>query len=167
MSERPSIPPALRRHPLTWIAIGFGSGLAPKAPGTAGSVLALLPVVWLSQLSAVYYIAFLVGAFALGIWASHHVVTNLKTQDHQSIVWDEMVGVWIAVFGLSAVTLVDWGWLLLGLGLFRAFDIAKPWPISIVDRDIHGGLGVMLDDVLAGIAALGTLTLIRMLVDII
>ena len=74
---------------------------------------------------------------------------DLGVHDHGGIVWDEMVGIWITLWLAPA----GWQWLLLGFGLFRLFDIVKPWPIRWIDRQVHGGLGIMLDDVLAGVFA--------------
>ena len=142
---------ALLRHPLGWIASGFGSGFSPCAPGTAGTIAALLP--WwfvLRTLPMTYYLAVIVAAFALGVWASHWVVRRSGVQDPQVVVWDEFVGVWIALIAAPS----GWVWMLAGFVLFRLFDIWKPWPVSWADRRVHGGLGVMLDDVLAGIYAL-------------
>ncbi|HET7557501.1 MAG TPA: phosphatidylglycerophosphatase A [Rhodanobacteraceae bacterium] len=151
---------ALLTHPAGWIACGFGSGLFPRAPGTAGSLVALIP--WwfaLRGLTLPWYIAVLVLAFALGVWACDVSGKRLGVDDHRALVWDEFVGQWIA---LCAVPLgparSSWPWMAVfmvaGFLLFRLFDVWKPWPIRIADRRVHGGFGVMLDDVLAGIYAL-------------
>ncbi|MBS0457369.1 MAG: phosphatidylglycerophosphatase A [Proteobacteria bacterium] len=141
----------LLRHPLGWIASGLGSGFSPRAPGTAGTLAALLP--WwfgLRELPLPYYLAVLVIAFAIGVWAAHWVVRRSGVNDPQVVVWDEFVGVWIALVAAPA----GWAWMLAGFALFRVFDIWKPWPVRWADRQVHGGLGVMLDDVIAGIYAL-------------
>jgi phosphatidylglycerophosphatase A len=91
-----------------------------------------------------------------GVWLCGKVARDLGVHDHGGIVWDEMVGIWITLWLVPA----DWYWLLLGLGLFRLFDTVKPWPIRWIDRQIHGGFGIMLDDVLAGIFAWLALQLI-------
>lgn len=147
---------ALLMHPAGWIACGFGSGLFPRAPGTAGSLVALIP--WwfaLRELPLAWYATVLVLAFALGVWACDVAGRRLGVDDHRALVWDEFVGQWIA---LCAAPRSSWPWtaafMAAGFLLFRLFDVWKPWPIRIADRRVHGGLGVMLDDVLAGIYAL-------------
>jgi len=145
---------ALLTHPAGWIACGFGSGLLPRAPGTAGSVVALIP--WwfvLHGLPIAGYLLVLIIAFALGVWACDVAGQRVGVNDHRALVWDEFVGQWIALCAAP----VGWPWMVAGFALFRFFDIWKPWPIRIADRRVHGGLGVMLDDVLAGIYALALL----------
>jgi phosphatidylglycerophosphatase A len=147
---------SLLRHPFGWIASGFGSGFSPVAPGTAGTLAALLPWwLWLRELPTIQYAMAVIGAFAIGVWASHWVVKRSGIGDPQVVVWDEFVGVWIALFAAPA----GWVWMLAGFALFRLFDIWKPWPVRWADRRVHGGLGVMLDDVIAGIYALLVLRL--------
>ncbi|HEX7128599.1 MAG TPA: phosphatidylglycerophosphatase A [Rhodanobacteraceae bacterium] len=147
---------ALLTHPAGWIACGFGSGLVPRAPGTAGSLVALIP--WwfaLRELPVGWYVAALALAFALGVWACDVAGKRLGVDDHRALVWDEFVGQWIA---LAAAPRSSWPWMaafmVAGFALFRLFDVWKPWPIRVADRRVHGGFGVMLDDVLAGIYAL-------------
>lgn len=150
-SSNPSLSPKkLLRHPAGWIASGFGSGFSPRAPGTVGSAAALLPWLWLCMLPLPYYIAAIVVAFVIGVWVSSWVVRRSGVQDPQVVVWDEFVGVWIALIAAPA----GWIWMLAGFALFRLFDIWKPWPVSWADEKIGGGLGVMLDDVFAGVYAL-------------
>ena len=130
-------------------AFGFGSGLAPKAPGTFGT-LAAIPVYWLiADLSLPLYGLWLVVTFALGVYWCDRSSRALGVHDHPGIVWDEMVGYWLTMFMAPA----GWQWMLAGFVLFRVFDIAKPWPVSLADRKIHGGLGIMLDDIFAAIYA--------------
>lgn len=143
-------PKALLRHPAGWIASGFGSGFSPFAPGTVGTAAALLPWLWLRALPLPYYALAVALAFAIGVWASTWVVRRSGVQDPQVVVWDEFVGVWIALAAAPA----GWIWMLAGFALFRLFDIWKPWPVSWADEKLHGGLSVMLDDVFAGIYAL-------------
>jgi phosphatidylglycerophosphatase A len=147
---------ALLTHPAGWIATGFGSGFFPRAPGTAGSLVALIP--WwfaLRGLPLAWYVLILIIAFIVGVWACSVAGKRLGVDDHRALVWDECVGQWIA---LCAAPRSSWPWMaafmLAGFLLFRLFDIWKPWPIRMADRRIHGGPGVMLDDVLAGIYAL-------------
>lgn len=139
-------------HPAGWIASGFGSGLSPFAPGTAGSLAALLPWLALRELAWPWYVVTLVLAFALGVWAANVMVARLRLADPGAIVWDEFVGQWIALAPLLAFA-HDWRWIAAGFVLFRVFDVWKPWPVSWADRSVKGGFGVMLDDVLAGVWA--------------
>lgn len=142
---------ALLTHIDGWIATGFGAGLFQKAPGTFGSLVALLPWWFLLRgLPIVWYAIVLIGALAIGIWACEVAGKRLGVDDSSALVWDEFTGQWIA---LCAAPLA-WPWVIAGFVLFRLFDIWKPWPVRVVDRHVHGGLGVMLDDVLAGIYAL-------------
>lgn len=132
-----------------WLAFGFGSGFAPKAPGTFGTVAALLIYIPLSGLPPLIYGAVVVAAFLLGIWICETTSHELGVHDHGGIVWDEFVGMWLALFLVPP----QWLWVLVGFLLFRALDILKPWPIKWADTKVEGGLGIMLDDVLAGIMA--------------
>ncbi|UTA47520.1 phosphatidylglycerophosphatase A [Simiduia sp. 21SJ11W-1] len=143
-------------EPRLLLALGFGSGLAPKAPGTFGT-LAALPLAWLLQayLPTWGVSLVIVAAFALGVYVCDYAGRWLGVSDHGAIVWDEFVGLWIALLWVP----MSLGWWLYGFVLFRLFDIAKPWPIGWADRRLKGGLGVMLDDVLAGLMALAVLQL--------
>ena len=145
------------RHPLGWIASGFGVGLAPKAAGTFGSLAALLPWwLWLQYLSPLHYASVLVVAFALGVWASQWVIRRTRIEDPGVVVWDEFVGQWIALLPFTLLGLEpDLALVAVAFGLFRLFDIWKPWPVRWADREVHGGLGAMLDDALAGALAWG------------
>ncbi|MFC4764166.1 phosphatidylglycerophosphatase A family protein [Dyella koreensis] len=133
-----------------WIACGFGSGLAPVAQGTFGSLAALLPWLLLRQLSLPLYGLVIVLGFALGVWACNVAGRALGVDDHRSIVWDEFIGQWIA---LIPALLAPWWAVIAGFALFRLFDVWKPWPIGWLDRRLKGGLGVMMDDVVAGVFA--------------
>ena len=137
------------RHPVYFLAFGFGSGAVPKAPGTAGTLVAVGIYLLLPPLSALVYGLMLLLTFALGVYLCGKTAADLGVHDHGGIVWDEFVGYWITMFMAPA----GWFWVLLGFGLFRLLDIVKPWPISWVDKELKGGLGIMLDDVLAGIMA--------------
>lgn len=132
-----------------FFAFGFGSGLAPRAPGTFGT-LAAIPIFWLIQdLSWPLYLSWLVITFALGVLWCDRSSRALGVHDHGGIVWDEMVGYWLTMFFAPA----GWQWMLVGFILFRFFDILKPWPIGAVDRRVHGGFGIMIDDILAAVYA--------------
>lgn len=151
----------LLAHPAGWIATALGAGLSPKAPGTAGSAVAL--IAWWFLLRGVplsAYLAVLVVGFALGVWACEVSDRRLQMHDQGALVWDEVIGMWITLFAAPP----QWWWMLAGFALFRLFDIWKPWPVSWADRRVHGGLGVMLDDVVAGVYALVVLQLIALAV---
>jgi len=139
-------------HPAGWIATGFGSGLSPLAPGTAGSLAALLPWLALAELPLPHYALALVLALALGVWACAWVVRTTHVADPAYAVWDEFVGLWIALIPLVGMPR-SWPWIACGFILFRIFDIWKPWPVSWADRNVEGGFGVMLDDIVAGLYA--------------
>lgn len=145
--------------PSVWVLVlvtWFGSGLSPKAPGTIGSLAALpsawlilqwVPVAWASA-------AMLAGSFVvffLGWWVSSLYVQKTQTQDPGLIVIDEVAGLWLTV-ALSLFLTGQENYVLSFL-FFRVFDILKPWPIRWFDRSIHGGLGIMLDDMVAGALA--------------
>jgi len=145
------------KNPIHLLAFGLGSGLAPKAPGTFGT-LAALPV-WfflLQGMPTLPYLSILVAGFALGVVLCEITSRDLGVHDHGGIVWDEWIGVWITLLWLphSGDVLTDLGWLLYGFVLFRFFDILKPWPIKWLDAKVHGGFGIMIDDVIAGIFGL-------------
>lgn len=143
----------LLRNPVQLLAFGFGSGLSPKAPGTAGTLLAVPLYLVVSGLSLPWYTLFLAVTTVLGIWICGVASKQLKVHDHPGIVWDEFVGYWITMWAVPA----DGLWMIAGFVVFRVFDIAKPWPVSVLDRRIGGGLGIMVDDMLAGVMACLTL----------
>ncbi|MGB1090742.1 MAG: phosphatidylglycerophosphatase A [Oceanobacter sp.] len=140
-----------------WLAFGLGSGLAPKAPGTFGS-LAALPVWWLllAQLEPVAFLIVIAVTFAVGIYFCDKTAADLGVHDHPGIVWDEWVGMWLTLFMVPAGII----WVLIGFALFRFFDIVKPWPIKWLDQKVKGGFGIMVDDLLAGLMALLVLQLL-------
>lgn len=151
MASSPSAPvaPAPFRSPVQFLAFGFGSGLAPKAPGTFGT-LAAVPIYWLlAQWGSGIYAAAVLVALIAGIWICEAASRQLRVHDHPGIVWDEFVGYWIAMFALP----LDWVWMLAGFVIFRVFDIIKPWPIGALDKRMAGGFGIMIDDVVAGVMA--------------
>ena len=136
-------------NPIHLLALGFGSGAAPKAPGTCGTLVAVL-IYWpLSQLSPEHYLLMLLVTSVMGIYICGQTAKDLGVHDHGSIVWDEFVGFWITMFAAP----VGWVWVVVGFVLFRFFDIIKPWPISWIDKKFTGGFGIMLDDVIAGVMA--------------
>lgn len=144
-----TIPPALWRNPACLLAFGFGAGALPKAPGTWGTLLAVPFYFLLQPMPWLLYAGLLVALFALGVWCSTIAARRLGVHDHPAIVWDEMVGYWTTMIAAPA----GWIWVLIGFMLFRLFDIWKPWPIRATERRISGGLGIMIDDVIAGVFA--------------
>jgi phosphatidylglycerophosphatase A len=140
----------LLAHPAHFIALGFGSGLAPKAPGTFGT-LAALALYWVLALALPpLAIAFLsIPLFFLGVWACGVTGRDLGAQDHGAMVWDEIV----AFLPLAALASASLALQLVVLGLFRLFDIWKPFPIRELEKRVKGGLGVMIDDVVAAFYA--------------
>ena len=132
-------------QPVHLLALGFGTGLVPRAPGTIATMFAVIPGWLLLPLPVLIRMA-LVAALALaGIWICGESSQQLETHDHSAIVWDEIVG-------FLAVTLVlppEPLWWLAAFVLFRLFDIAKPWPVGYLDRRVGGGFGIMLDDLAA------------------
>lgn len=142
-------------NPRLFLALGFGSGLAPKAPGTFGTLMAVPLFLLLQLLPIEAYILVLLATALAGIYLCDYAGKFLGVSDHGAIVWDEFVGFWIAML-FAPQGLV---WVLYGFLLFRLFDIWKPWPIGWADKKVKGGLGVMLDDVLAGFMALAVIQL--------
>ncbi|EAR11023.1 phosphatidylglycerophosphatase A [Reinekea blandensis] len=146
-------------HWVHFLAFGFGSGAAPKAPGTFGTVAAIPVYLLLAQLPLVAYLVVLVLAFALGVYLCGQASKDMGVHDHGGIVWDEFVGFWITMIAVP----VHWTLIVVGFLLFRFFDIIKPFPIGWLDKRVHGGLGIMIDDVIAGLFALAILQLILFL----
>ena len=136
--------------PAGFLAFGFGSGLSPIAPGTVGTVAALVPGLLLVQLPVWMGLTTVALAFVVGIYLCNAAGQSLGVHDYGGIVWDEFVGMWLVLIFVP----FDWLWWLAAFGLFRLFDIVKPWPIRWLDQQVHGGLGVMIDDLLAAVYAL-------------
>lgn len=148
-------PASVWRRPVHFLAFGLGSGTAPFAPGTFGT-LAAIPFYWMmANLSLWPYIAVVVVASLVGIWLCDRTSKDLGVHDHSGIVWDEFVGYWITMVAVP----FSWQAALWGFVVFRVFDILKPWPIRWADRRVEGGFGIMLDDVFAGIFAWSTMHL--------
>lgn len=137
------------QDPIYFIAFGFGSGLMPMAPGTWGTLAAIPLYLLLVGSHWSVYLAFTVLTFIIGVWVSDKVSNDLGIHDYKGIVWDEVVGYLLTMF----LAPPGFSWMLLGFILFRLFDIWKPQPIGYIDQKVQGGLGIMLDDVLAAIPA--------------
>lgn len=137
------------RDPAHLLAFGFGAGLAPRAPGTVGTLLAVPVYALMQLLSQPMYLAVAAILFGIGIVACARAARDLGAHDHPGIVWDEVVGYLITMaFVPSGVVFAVYGFV-----LFRVMDILKPWPIGWIDRRVHGGFGIMLDDAMAGVYA--------------
>jgi len=146
-----AVPAKLLLNPVHLLAFGFGSGLSPKMPGTMGTVMGvLLYLLYPAQLDWRIYGIILLVAIIAGVFICHLSANAMDVHDHPSIVWDEIVGFWITMFMVPKT----WEWIVVGFLLFRFFDILKPWPISALDSKVKGGLGIMLDDIVAAIFSL-------------
>ena len=146
--------------PVHFLAFGFGAGLVPRAPGTAGSVVGVVIAWWLVPLPFVWRAAIVAAAIAAGIWICGESARRLNAHDHPGIVLDEIVAVLLGALVLPERSLLSFALLFV---LFRIFDIAKPWPIRDVDHRLGGGLGIMLDDLIAALFAAIGLAAIRVL----
>jgi phosphatidylglycerophosphatase A len=156
-SKRQAIPAGALRDPVHFLALGFGSGLAPVAPGTFGSLVGLLLALAVAPLG--WWVAFAVaaGAAVAGVWICGESARRLGVHDHSAIVWDEVAGMMIVMLAAPPTL---WG-TVAAFTLFRLFDVWKPWPIREVDHGMRGGAGIMLDDILAALLAVAVLLLIR------
>lgn len=151
---------SLSRNPIHLAAFGFGAGLAPRAPGTAGTLVGL-PIVLVAQdfplmiqLAVVFFMT------AIGVWICQRTADDLAVHDHPGIVWDEMTGYLLTMVAAPPGVV----WLVVGFALFRLFDIWKPWPIGWLDKHVNGGAGIMVDDLVAAIYALVVLQILVRLV---
>lgn len=159
MKQKETLYPLLR-HPAGFIALGGGAGLAPKAPGTFGTLVAI-PFLWPLSFAPLWLAGILVFlALMIGIPVCDRVSQQIGKSDPGAIVWDEIVALWLVFLAVP----LSWYSVLVGFLLFRLFDIFKPWPISWADRKISGGTGIMLDDVLAAIYATVVLRFILYLI---
>ena len=137
------------QDPVYFIAFGFGSGLMPVAPGTWGTLAAMPVYLLMAGLPWPVYLLLVALAFGVGVWVSDIVSKDLGVHDYKGIVWDEVAGYLLTMFMAPQ----GFGWMLIGFLLFRLFDIWKPQPIGYIDQHVSGGLGIMLDDIIAAIPA--------------
>lgn len=152
--------PKIKFHEMSWYnriivfcGVGFGSGLLPKAPGTFGSAFALLFIpLWLMLGFHLSILAMLVMSL-IGIYICGQTAKVMGVHDDGRIVWDEFAGQSITFLPLLYVGQMNITWLVVGFALFRLFDVWKPWPIRVIDRQVEGGFGIMLDDIIAGLWA--------------
>jgi phosphatidylglycerophosphatase A len=144
--------------PVHFVALGFGAGLAPRAPGTFGTLVAVIPAWWCFRLSLPWRVAIVLAVIALGVWVCGESARRLGVHDHGGIVFDEIAGLLLTALALPENTFF---WIALAFVLFRIFDIWKPWPIREVDHRLAGGAGIMLDDLIAAVYAALCLTIIK------
>lgn len=135
--------------PAKWIALVFGAGCSPVAPGTIGTLAAIPVYLLFSRLGPTGYIVATLAVIAVGAWASDSAARELGVHDHPGIVVDEVAGFLVTMAFLPVSTAS----VAVGFVLFRVLDILKPWPIRWLDRHVGGGLGIMLDDLVAGAIA--------------
>lgn len=139
--------PNVWRDPWHFLAFGCGLGTMPIAPGTFGSLLGLLYFWLMYPLGWTVYILLTIAATIFGVWLCGRVSDDLGVHDHGGIVWDEVVGIMLTFLYAP----LSFNVMIVGFLLFRLFDIWKPWPICIIDKSVKGGLGIMLDDVVAAL----------------
>ncbi|MEC7119279.1 MAG: phosphatidylglycerophosphatase A [Pseudomonadota bacterium] len=167
--NKKALPPIPNLHGVdrlwVFLGVGLGSGLTPKAQGTSGSAAILLLVPLLVWLGFWPSLCLVLLVSVVGVPICGKTAALMGVHDDGRIVWDEFAGQLIALLPLIYVgALTGWNlpsllWVLLAFGLFRLFDVWKPWPISWLDRQVHGGLGIMLDDLVAGVIAAAVLWL--------
>jgi len=136
-------------NPFHFLAFGFGSGLMPVMPGTAGTVVAIPIYLMMQPLSLSSYLTVLTFMTLIGFWVCGKTSRDIGLHDYPGIVWDEIVGYLFTMIAAPS----GWLWIFLGFAFFRLFDIWKPWPISWVNKHVKGGTGVVLDDILAAVPA--------------
>lgn len=153
------LPLSVWQNPLHFIAFGFGSGAMPFAPGTFGTLMAVPFYLVLSLLPPSIYLFLVVLITLASMWLCEVVSKEIHVHDHPGMCLDEIVGYLITM----CYAPTGWPWMVLGFILFRIFDIWKPWPINYVDQNVGGGIGIILDDVLAGFASLIVLQIIKWL----
>ena len=157
--DRQKLTQVAMQSPIGFLAFGFGSGLAPFAPGTAGTLAGMLAAFPLAGIPVWAGLGLVGFAFLVGIPICQQASRALGVHDHGGIVWDEFVGIWLVL----VLVPFHWAWWLAAFGAFRFFDVIKPWPIGWLDKKIHGGFGIMLDDAIAALYAAAVLLLIGML----
>lgn len=155
----PPVPEKVWRNPLYFIAFGFGAGAMPKAPGTFGTLMAIPFYLLLSSLPLFYYIGFVILFIIATSWLCQRISNEIKEHDHQGMCIDEFAGFFVTMINAPH----GFKWILLGFILFRLFDIWKPQPIRYIDQHIHGGFGMILDDVVAGLFAMIIIQVLRLL----
>lgn len=160
--DKTSIPPIPRkvwRHPIYFIGFGFGSGAMPFAPGTFGTLMAIPFYLLCQSLPLMSYLMVVAILILVSSWICEYLSKQIEINDHPGMCIDELAGFFVTMINAP----VGWPWVVLGFLLFRFFDIIKPWPIRLVDRNMHNGFGMVLDDVLAGVFSLSIIQMIAYL----
>lgn len=161
MNHKNKIPSSIFTNPIHFIACGFGSGAMPYAPGTFGTMVAIPLYLIIQPLSLVVYLSVLFVATFIGFWLCGKTARDFGVHDHPAIVWDEILG-----YGITMIAAPQgWLWIILGFLLFRLFDIWKPWPIHTIDQYVNNGVGIVLDDIIAGVYASISLQIIFFMCD--
>jgi phosphatidylglycerophosphatase A len=137
------------RDPVHLLAFGLGTGLSPVAPGTVGTVLGVVLAWAVQPLSFEVQLVIAIALIVSGVWICGESARRVGVHDHSGIVWDEIAAMYLILIAVP-VSAVGWA---LAFALFRLFDIWKPWPIRDLDHRLHGGLGIMLDDLVAALYA--------------
>lgn len=156
----PPVPKQIWQDPLYFIAFGFGTGAIAWMPGTFGTLMAIPFYLLLRPLPLPAYVIFVIAFIIFASWLSHRISRTIAEHDHPGMNIDEFAGFFVTMINAPP----GWGYIVLGFILFRFFDIFKPWPISYLDKNVHGGFGMVLDDVVAGLFSLAILQIIRLLV---
>lgn len=156
---KPPVPEAVWQDPLYFLAFGLGSGAMPFAPGTFGTLLAIPFYLLLQPLPLFAYIIFVIAFIIASSWISDRVSRDIHVHDHPGMCIDEFAGFFVTMINAPH----GWGWIILGFLLFRLFDIWKPWPINVIDEKVHGGFGMVLDDIVAGIFAMIIIQIVKVL----
>lgn len=144
------VPNSVWKNPYHFVAFGFGSGAVPFAPGTFGTLMAIPFYLAMQHLPHILYLILLIPIILGSMWLCEKASKETHSHDHSGMCIDEIVGYLVTMFAAPKGFI----WILIGFGLFRFFDIVKPWPIDYVDTHVKGGVGMILDDVLAGIYSL-------------
>ncbi len=146
----PAIPEAVWQNPLYFVAFGLGSGAMPFAPGTFGTLMAIPFYLLVQSLPLLAYVIFVIVFIVVSSWISDRVSRDIHIHDHPGMCIDEFAGFFVTMIHAPH----GFPWLVLGFLLFRLFDIWKPWPIHVIDEKVHGGFGMVLDDIVAGLFAM-------------
>ena len=146
----PPVPESIWKNPWHFIAFGFGTGAIPVAPGTFGTLITIPLYLFLASFSHTFYLICTIAIIIFSIWLCEKTSKEIHIHDHQGMCIDEVVGFLVTMYCAP----YGWGWIILGVILFRIFDIWKPWPIRQIDAHVKGGFGMILDDVIAGLFSL-------------
>lgn len=142
------------KNPVHFLALGFGSGLSPFMPGTAGTIAAIPLVLLIASFNSLpVFLTAVAVSCIVGVYLCGKTADDMEVHDHSAIVWDEVAGLLITMIAVP----ISWQTVLVGFLVFRFFDIVKPWPLSYFDKHVHGGFGIMIDDIIAGLFSLAVM----------